>query len=142
MKPVTLASKLPEVIEYLQVNVPKDFPEYIDGVNEIYVKHLAATGTMVILSEDEDGINGVLVFTITDFLAALPGNLVAIEHVWHSKGKTGLKIKKAFEDYAKEIGCSHVFMGTTENPSAEKARTIYERSGYKLHETIFVKELI
>ena len=31
--------------------------------------------------------------------------------------------------------------GTTENPSAEKAKD-HRRSGYKLHETIFVKELI
>ena len=60
-------------------------------------RHLAATGTMwSSLSEDEDGINGVLVLPITDFLAALPRQSVAIEHVWHSKGKTGLKKIKSF----------------------------------------------
>lgn len=142
MKPLTLASKLTEVLEYLKENVPKDFPEYVDGVNELYIINLAATGTMVFITEDSNGINGVLVFTITDFMAALPGRLVALEHLWHSKGRTGLRLKKAFEDYAKEIGCSHIFMGTTENASAEKAKSIYLKSGYKLHETIYIKELV
>lgn len=144
MKPLTLVSKdrVDDIIEYLQENVPLSFDEYGTGINETYVRQLFDSGALAFISTDSDGnITGLLVFHISDLLPTLPGEKVAIEHVWHSKGRTGHLLMKAYENFAKEQGCTKSFMGLTENAYADKIKSVYLKSNYKLLESTYIKEL-
>lgn len=142
MKQVTLISNVDDIIKYLQENVPLDFDEYGTGVNENYVRQLFNNGALAFASLDSDNnITGLLVFYISDLLATYPGEKVAIEHIWHSKGRTGLLLMEAYENFAKEQGCTKSFMCAHENSHAEKVKSVYTKSNYKLLESTYIKEL-
>ena len=91
--------------------------------------------------DSDDAITGLLVFYISDLLATFPGQKVAIEHIWHSKGRTGHLLMEAYENYAREQGCTKSFMCAHENAYADKVKSVYVKSNYKLLESTYIKEL-
>lgn len=70
---------------------------------------------------------------------------LAHELIWwvdpnHRGGRAGIELFKAFEFWAKKIGCKMVQMSLVETEDATKVQKIYTKFGYKPTERAFIKE--
>ena len=94
------------------------------------------------VSEDEDGINGFILGLYTDH--AFNDAKVAAELGWFmTKDKRGgtqaIRLVKAFEQWAKDIGAEYVAM--CDIIGLSDLANLYDRSGYSLTERTFMKEI-
>jgi GNAT superfamily N-acetyltransferase len=93
------------------------------------------------------------IFILDDFHGALgalayqdpnDGELVATEMFWivspEHRGK-GMELLKAFEHWAKSIGCKRTIMVHLKDSMPDKLKTIYKRNKYVEMETHYIKEL-
>ena len=106
---------------------------------------MSAPNQVVFVSEDEQGVSG----SVMGYLAPSVLNdkqLVAAETFWYvSKGRrrkqTGVELLKAFESWSIDIGAHKTVMTHMANLFPENIAKLYERSGYKLMELQYVKEV-
>ncbi|WP_375599383.1 hypothetical protein [Devosia sp. Naph2] len=83
------------------------------------------------------GPSGFLAASITTAsISMLP---IAAEHGWWAEGGGGLRLLRAYLDWAKEQGCFAARMSTP--PHNDRAAEILERSGFLLAEQAWVKVL-
>ena len=83
------------------------------------------------------GPTGFLAASITTAsIAMLP---VAAEHGWWAEGGGGLRLLRAYLDWARQRGCFAARMSTP--PNNERAAAILDRSGFLLAEQAWVKVL-
>ena len=73
------------------------------------------------------------------------GELTATEFFWFVSPEHrghGIKLFKAFEAWAKAQGCKKVIMVHLSDLMPEKVKHVYERFGYQVLETHYVKEVV
>lgn len=92
--------------------------------------------SVVLLYEDK----GMIAGRVVPFLFG--PQLVAAEIGWwvepeHRKSGTGKVLIKAFEDWAEDQGCEIVIMASL----SEELEKFYEKTGYKIVERMYMKEL-
>lgn len=83
------------------------------------------------------GPTGFLAASITT--ASISMQPIAAEHGWWAEGGGGLRLLRAYLDWAKEQGCFAARMSTP--PHNDRAAAILERSGFLLAEQAWVKVL-
>lgn len=71
---------------------------------------------------------------------------IAHELIWwvepqYRGGRAGIELFKAFEFWAKKVGCKLVQMSLVETEDAPKVQKIYSKFGYKPTERAFLKEI-
>lgn len=98
----------------------KRYPFRADSTEAFFSKMLSVG--IVFIAED-----GFLV----GFAAGEPSNgryVVAHEVFWWSEGRSGIRLRKAFEQWAKEMGCDEVQFSHPEGESV--VSRLLERAGY------------
>jgi len=73
-------------------------------------------------------------------------HLTGQELVWwvdpeHRRGRAGIMLFSALEDWAKESGAQTFSMMSIEPLKTDEVNQMYERKGYTVHEHSFIKEL-
>jgi GNAT superfamily N-acetyltransferase len=71
-------------------------------------------------------------------------DLIAAEFFWYVEDKhrgQGIRLFRAFEDWAKQSGASEIRMGHLVDSMPEKVGAFYERVGYRKVETLYAKRL-
>lgn len=71
---------------------------------------------------------------------------ITIEQLWwvdpqYRGSKHATKLIDAFEEWSRQIGVKRVVMGHFHDEVGSKVKKYYERSGFKLFETCYMKEL-
>jgi GNAT superfamily N-acetyltransferase len=59
----------------------------------------------------------------------------------HRKGRTAIKLIDMYVDWSEERGCSFTRLSELDNILEKKASSLFERKGFKLTETAYVKEI-
>ena len=98
---------------------------------------------LVLVSYDGDKVVGVL--AAYAFEPVFTDTRIACEVFWYldpeyRKGSRGLDMMKAYEYWAKLVGCKVAQYGWLVS-SPEKMKTLYARTGAKLAEHVYYKEL-
>lgn len=90
---------------------------------------------------------GAIVGTIGTIIVMSPfnGETVAEETFWfvdtHHRGIAGIKLFLAAEAHAKSVGCDTMKVGYLNSLGAEKLQAFYERRGFSILQTQFIKKL-
>ena len=89
---------------------------------------------------------GVLIFSIHDTSPLLPGVPVSTEMAMfvlreHRNNSCGGRLKKAFEQMSIDNGAKYISMGAMPNEYEDRLHSAYTKSGYKLVEKIYIKEV-
>lgn len=121
---------------------PAGFKFSKDKVESFFDRVLADPTMVWFVSEDEDGIGGFIVGLYTDH--AFNDAKMAAELGWFmTKDKRGgtqaIRLVKAFEQWAKDIGAEYVAM--CDIIGLSDLANLYDRSGYSLTERTFMKEI-
>ena len=121
---------------------PAGFKFSKDKVESFFDRVLADPTMVLFVSEDEDGIGGFIVGLYTDH--AFNDAKMAAELGWFmTKDKRGgtqaIRLVKAFEQWAKDIGAEYVAM--CDIIGLSDLANLYDRSGYSLTERTFMKEI-
>lgn len=100
--------------------------------------------SVIILANDPHPV-GMLMATTSEMLFS--EEKLGVELMWwvnedHRNGTLGWELFKAFEYWAKQIGCKAVQMSSVASEYAERLNKIYARKGYQLMERAYLKELI
>ena len=97
-----------------------------------------------ILSENEEG---VIVGALLGAVTSLPfsDDLVAAEIAWwvepsHRKGSAGLRMKEAYEYWARKMGAKKISMALLSGPYEDKLDKYYRSSGFQKAETAYVRD--
>ena len=124
-------------------NLKIDHEKAINDLRQMVLSPDAALFLLVVKDEIV-GFSGVLIYE-----TRLTDHRIANEHYWfvlpsYRKGKNPLKLIRAIEKWAKEQECSHMIMNASNLASDNHDRVvrIYERLGYSLFETSYMKEVI
>lgn len=141
MKLLTQVSK--ELKDFVYDVIKSGVFHHFKDLDYDYIDRIFASGAMAFVStDDNDNINGVLVFYISELLPTYPGKRVAVEHMWYSHGGGGKELFSEFQTYAMYKDCSHIIMSCHHgNPMTGKIQSFYERQGYVPCETTYIKEL-
>jgi GNAT superfamily N-acetyltransferase len=104
----------------------------------------AGAGAIFLLETDEGGVAGGIGGICTPDI--LTGQLVAVELFWyvqpeHRHGLFPVRLLREYERWASGQGCVHVSMIYMEASMPERMKEFYERSGYRLLETVYRKRL-
>jgi hypothetical protein len=140
-------------IPWIITEASKEFQEspYIEfGVNRAKARQLlekliieGQENGVVLLSYDGSKIVGCL--AAYAFSPLFSTNRIATECLWflseeYRKTARGLDMMKAYEYWAKLVGCTHVQYGLL-STSPERMKSLYDRTGAKMTEQIFTKRL-
>ena len=98
--------------------------------------------SIVILLHDGEQAQGFIVGLTSE--TPFGTDKVAVELAWwvepeYRGTRKSLELMKAYEAWARKVGCQIVQMGYIENSSPEKLAEIYNRNGYTLQEKGFWK---
>jgi RimJ/RimL family protein N-acetyltransferase len=100
---------------------------------------------LLIVADVDSTVAGALVgMSVTQWYD--PNMRIAVELAWwlspeHRHGSLGLRLVRAFEAQAKSTGHKFCTMMTLNTPDAARLGALYERSGYRLTETAYMKAL-
>lgn len=99
---------------------------------------------LVLVSTDNEKVVGVL--AAYAFTPVFTDTRIACEVFWYldpdyRKGPRGLDMMKAYEYWAKLVGCQVAQYGWLTS-SPEKMKVLYERTGAKLAEHVYYKDLV
>lgn len=103
---------------------------------------LAGDAGVIFLLEDEHAIHGALGGVA--YPDPHTGELIATEFFWFvSEGHRGqgLRLLKAFEEWARAKGCVQIRMAYLMDLMPSKLEMVYKRLGYVPAEVLYVKEL-
>jgi GNAT superfamily N-acetyltransferase len=104
---------------------------------------MSAVG-MIFVAETEDGdivgAIGGLKFEEPNSGTLMANELFWIVHPDH-RGNCGLTLLNRLEDWARESGCACLWMNYLTDSMPEKVKSIYERKGFVMAETHWVKEM-
>lgn len=101
-------------------------------------------GNIFLLEDDSGNVaGGIGGLTHPDLLS---GQLCAVELFWYvkpefRKGLWPVRLLKEFERWAEKSGCRTVAMVYMQDSQPEKMKEFYERSGYRLQESHYIKNL-
>lgn len=99
----------------------------------------------VIVAEVDDEYVGTLVGQVYFGHPLMDHWQCAMEMFWYVKpehrGLGAFRMVNLYEQWAKEVGCSHCTMSLLANEHGEKLDRIYRAKGYKQLETQYLKEL-
>jgi GNAT superfamily N-acetyltransferase len=96
---------------------------------------------VVFLAEEADEVTGCIGGVIYPDLYS--GSLVATEFFWfvrEQKRGPGIRLYKAFEDWAREQGCSQIRMVHLMDSMPDKLAKFYTHFGYEPSEVHFLKQ--
>lgn len=94
----------------------------------------------------ERGLDGSVIGTICGVISPdiFTGDIIASELFWFvdpwGRGSAGPRLYKAFMDWSSSLGARHVLMAHMHFAVSEKAARFYERHGFKMLETIYVRD--
>lgn len=92
--------------------------------------------------EEDKAVGAIIAYTLTPVFSS---DKIAIEIFWYldpeyRKGTRGIAMMKAYEYWAKLVGCRIVQYGWLVS-SPESLKTIYDKTGAVLSEQVYYKEL-
>lgn len=123
--------------EFISVSPYRDYPVDDEKLTRQIQHWLTNPNTVFVL---DDGLPvGMIAGVINEFLFNV--NTVASEMVWWVNPGVrggGFRLKRAFEQWAQDVGADYVHMSSTADPRVNK---YYERCGYRLTESTYIKEL-
>jgi len=97
---------------------------------------------VIFLLSDEDGIQGALGGVAYPDINS--GVSVASEFFWFvsppARGQ-GLELYRAFEEWARRVGCQQIRMVHLMDSMPERLSVVYKRLGFEAAEVVYVKEL-
>lgn len=113
-------------------------------VNSLVVQLVESENGFVKVVEKEGEIVGALIAVVSE----LPiSDLTFSQELmfWidpeHRKGRTAIKLIDMYVDWSEERGCSFTRLSELDNILEKKAGSLFERKGFKLTETAYVKEI-
>jgi len=124
--------------------------------HDVYVDTGKLTNTVRGILEGDRAKSIILLYIVDDrivgMLAATTSELVinydkiAHELMWwvepeYRGGRAGIELLKAFEFWAKKIGCTKIQMSLVETEDAPKVQRIYTKFGYTPVERAFLKDI-
>lgn len=99
-------------------------------------------GTILVAMDGEDIIGAIAGMVYPE---AYSGDLIAQEFFWFvhpdHRGLAGIRLYKAFEDWAKQKGCAEIRMGHLADLMPEKVSHTYQRLGFVEVERNYAKRL-
>jgi len=131
--------------------VPEDIPRIVDAADRFHAQAcqpypIDLEHTERLARELIEQPNGVVFLTEDALLAggvfpALlnPRVLQANELLWWSEGRGGAVVRRAFEQWAREMGAHAVYLASTETMRGPAVGRLLGRSGYELAETTYRK---
>ena len=101
------------------------------------------SGVIFLIENDGEVVGGIGGVSHPDLLT---GRKIAVELFWYVKeafrtGTHPIRLLHEFESWAQAIGCTQVNMIHMECSMPESMKSIYERQGYELFETIYRKAI-
>lgn len=117
---------------------------YLKGLRELIVG--SDSDLLLLLADDDEKIAGFMGLTI--FKSPLGNQKIANEHFWfvsgENRGKSSMLLIRAAKEWAKEKGCSHLILNASKLASDihDRLCVFYERMGFKLFETAYIKEIV
>ena len=101
----------------------------------------AEAGTVIAATENDKIIGGIGLLTYPAFEDDVLNTQEAFWYVKEDNRGAGVKLYKAAEKYAKEVGSKRLAMIYLETSMPQKVETFYKRIGFKKAETTYIKEL-
>ncbi len=99
-------------------------------------------GSDVLVATHEEPVGFIALFTAPSFLGK---QLFAVEKYWyvHPRANCGLQLLVEAQAWAREHDCSHLMMSASKIAGSmyQKVCRFYERSGFVLVESSFIKEV-
>lgn len=119
---------------------PLDEAHYVATWREFL---LSGAGAIFLIENDGEVVGGIGGVSHPDLLT---GRKIAIELFWYVKekfrgGLHSIRLLFEFEAWAKQVECTQVNMIHMECSMPSEMKSIYERQGYELFETVYRKEL-
>ncbi len=101
---------------------------------------------IVFVLEIQGEVVGLIAGVVTIGEHIFSEDKTAVELVWyvtpdHRSSSGSLRLIKAYEKWAKLVGCTQSTMSNLVNPSMDRLTKIYNKLGYTLTEQTFTKEL-
>lgn len=97
---------------------------------------------LVLISHDKGKAVGVL--AAYSFVPMFSNSKIAVESLWYLdpkyRGRRGVEMKKAYEYWAKLIGCEYVQYGVL-STSPEGLEKMYLNDGMQFSEKVYIKKL-
>ncbi len=113
-------------------------------VNSLVTQLVESENGFVKVVEKEGEIVGALIAVVSE----LPINDLTFSQelmFWidpeHRKGRTAIKLIDMYVDWSEERGCNFTRLSELDNILEKKAGSLFERKGFKLTETAYVKEI-
>lgn len=113
-------------------------------VNSLVTQLVESENGFVKVVEKEGEIVGALIAVVSE----LPINDLTFSQelmFWidpeHRKGRTAIKLIDMYVDWSEKRGCNFTRLSELDNILEKKAGSLFERKGFKLTETAYVKEI-
>ena len=121
---------------------PKTHKWNIDKTTNFLLSAIENTNMEIFISEKDDEVTGAIVCMVTEMY--MSNTVIASEIAWFvSKDLRGspssIKLLKAFEDWGRSKGADYLGMADIEDIS--NLRKLYNRLGYSVSETTYLKEV-
>ena len=111
---------------------PKTHKWNIDKTTNFLLSAIENTNMEIFISEKDDEVTGAIVCMVTEMY--MSNTVIASEIAWFS-----IKLLKAFEDWGRSKGADYLGMADIEDIS--NLRKLYNRLGYSVSETTYLKEV-
>jgi hypothetical protein len=121
---------------------PKTHKWNIDKTTNFLLSAIENTNMEIFISEKDDEVTGAIVCMVTEMY--MSNTVIASEIAWFvSKdlrgSRSSIKLLKAFEDWGRSKGADYLGMADIEDIS--NLRKLYNRLGYSVSETTYLKEV-
>ena len=117
----------------------------IEYARKKYYDMMVDGSAVILIAEKDNKIVGAIGFIVAPDLYK-ENSLLAIETFWYVTpeyrgGMIGIRLIKAFERYAENLGCNRVALIHMSDSYPDMLRKLYIKFGYKLTELHYIKEL-
>ena len=121
---------------------PKTHKWNIDKTTNFLLSAIENTNMEIFISEKDNEVTGAIVCMVTEMY--MSNTVIASDLAWFvSKdlrgSRSSIKLLKAFEDWGRSKGADYLGMADIEDIS--NLRKLYNRLGYSVSETTYLKEV-
>jgi GNAT superfamily N-acetyltransferase len=142
-------TEVSELVERAVKNAPYGVEVPKQRINELSATFLlrphSDTKTYLLLNDDKEAV-GIITGLVCDGDNIFAACRVAAEYVWYvdpdyRTGTGAMRLLKAYEEWAKEVGCDMVSMSLFESENRDQLTRLYKKRGYTTKEEVFSKAI-